>query len=63
MRDREKKLGIETQWNINIISQRIKLGVVVHTCNPSYSGSGVRRITSLRSAQEKLSDPISKTKV
>jgi hypothetical protein len=40
----------------------INLVMVVYICNPSYSRGGSRRIISLRLAQAKLQDPISKTK-
>jgi hypothetical protein len=33
---------------------QFKPGMVVHTCNPSYSGGRGRRISTLKSAQAKL---------
>jgi hypothetical protein len=35
---------------------RLKLAVVVHTCNPTYYRGGVRRISSSRSTQAKLAE-------
>jgi hypothetical protein len=40
----------------------IKLGVVVHTCNPSHSGGRGRRITSLDKDGETLSQKQNKNK-
>jgi hypothetical protein len=37
--------------------------MVVHTCNPSYSGSEDRRITRARLAKAKLARPYPKHKI
>jgi hypothetical protein len=38
--------------------KKIKTGVVVHICSPSYLGGGDRRILLQRPAWEKAKDPI-----
>jgi hypothetical protein len=55
-----QKILVLTGYGKSYEETSLKLGMVVHNCNPSYSGGGSRKILSLRPAWATQQDPVSK---